>query len=281
MENETIQLGDFTLTTLNAGFFYLDGGALHGRVPKTIWSKNFKTNPKNQIKVSCNCLLIQNKKGEKILIDTGLGSKWEDKDTQIYGINPHFTIVDALKAQKIDVAEINFVLHSHLHFDHAGGNTYYQNKKIDFTFPNAVHYCHEGEFLAAQKAIADKASYRLDDFMPLHKTGRLKFFQSGKKVIPGIQALASPGHTDFHQCFLIKSKKEGALFLGDLCPTSHHIRIPYTMGLDLNPNQVIASKERIFNKIVDENYTVFWYHDAFRRKGKLSKNAQGRFELIR
>ena len=272
-----MQLGDFNLRSINAGFFKLDGGAMHGRVPKELWKKNFKSDRANRIRLATNCLLIETKTGQKILVDTGNGNKWDDKLASLYGIDPNYTIVDALKKRGVAPEDINLVINTHLHFDHAGGNTYGPSFKA--TFPQARYLCQKGEFEQAGLTLADQASYHPEDYRPLYESHQLEWIDGSKEVFPGICVYATPGHTAHHQSVVISSQNQSAIFFGDLVPTSFHVRIPYTMGYDLYPVSVIETKKELFQKIIHESWLVFWYHDSLHHAGFLEYDKAGKVRV--
>ncbi|HEV8236647.1 MAG TPA: MBL fold metallo-hydrolase, partial [Gemmatimonadaceae bacterium] len=233
---ETRQLGRWRIHAIQAGGQRLDGGAMFGVVPKTLWERRIAPDERNRIQLGMRCLLIEHEIG-LVLIDTGAGNKENDKFYDIYGIenrgSPGPTrLEDALRQLGVDVSDIALVINSHLHFDHAGGNTTRDEKGlIRPTFPSARYVVQKGEYEYATHTNERTAgSYFPHNFVPLQESGLFDFVEGEREIIPGIRAIPTPGHTPHHHGLLIESQGERAFYIADLVPTTAHLPLPWIMG---------------------------------------------------
>ncbi len=244
----TRKLGDLTLTMVNGGNFRLDGGAMHGVVPKVIWNKLVSCDEHNRCTYSTNCLLVEHS-GKRILIETGNGDKFPQKLKDIYGIDHDRSIVDALREIGVDPMSIDYVILTHLHFDHAGGTTTTtESGEVIPVFPRAKHILQTRELTAARaRHERNRASYLPENFEPLATNNLLWLVDGETEILPGISVVPTPGHTPGHQSVLLGTGNERAMFLGDVIPTSVHIPLPYVMGYDLDVEATLASKKAIYD----------------------------------
>jgi glyoxylase-like metal-dependent hydrolase (beta-lactamase superfamily II) len=272
----TRALGDFTIHALEAGRQMLDGGAMFGVVPKPLWSKRIPADERNRIPLAMRCLLVETRDA-LVLIDNGVGNKESDKFRDIYGIENASTegnptqLEDAIAEAGFDADEIDVVIDSHLHFDHAGGNT-----KIDgdgavvLSFPRATYYANRGEFEYAHwRNERVQASYMPHNFDPVRKAGKLELVEHGHEVLPGITMMHTPGHTPNHQSIVIRSAGETACFLADVIPTSAHLPLPWIMGYDVEPLVTLESKRILLKKAREENWLLLFEHDPVVPWGRL------------
>jgi glyoxylase-like metal-dependent hydrolase (beta-lactamase superfamily II) len=214
------------------------------------------------------CLLIEHPSG-LILIDTGAGNKENDKFKDIYGLENEGAdggtrLEDGLKEVGVSPADIAIVINTHLHFDHAGGNT--RNRpdgSIEISFPNATYIVRRGEYdYAMHSNERTAASYFERNWMPVEAADKIEWVSREKEIVKGIRVIPTPGHTPFHQSVLIESAGERAFYLGDLVPTHAHLPLPWIMGYDVEPLVTLETKRRVLKQAIDENWLVIFEHDA-------------------
>jgi len=265
---ETRQLGGWRIHAIQAGGQRLDGGAMFGVVPKTLWERRIAPDERNRIQLGMRCLLIEHEIG-LVLIDTGAGNKENDKFYDIYGIEnrgaPGPTrLEDGLRQLGVGVDDIALVINSHLHFDHAGGNMTRDEKGlIRPTFPKARYVVQEGEYAYATHTNERTAgSYFPHNFVPLQEAGLFDFVNGEREIISGIRAIPTPGHTPHHHGLLIESNGERAFYIADLVPTTAHLPLPWIMGYDVEPLVTLETKRKILKRAVDEDWLVVFEHDT-------------------
>jgi glyoxylase-like metal-dependent hydrolase (beta-lactamase superfamily II) len=265
---ERLKVGALTVHAVQAGGQKLDGGAMFGVVPKPLWEKRIGADERNRIQLGMRCLLIEHPSGP-ILVDTGAGNKENEKFKDIYGIenqgrNQLTMLEDALAEVGVRPSDIVLVINTHLHFDHAGGNTRLgSNGSVEISFPNATYIIKRGEYeYATHPNERTAASYFDRNYTPIEAAGKVEFVSREKEVVKGIRVIPTPGHTPFHQSVLIESAGERAFFLGDLVPTHAHLPLPWIMGYDVEPLVTLETKRRILKQAVDENWLVIFEHDA-------------------
>lgn len=272
MTPHKIILGQFDIYGLRDGFFYLDGGAMFGVVPKPLWEKLFPADESNRIQMGLNSILIKADR-ELILVDTGVGSLIPPKFYEYYAIEREPDLVGSLKEIGISPDEITFVINTHLHFDHCGGNTT-RNEQDDIvpTFPNAKYVIQKGEWeYALNPHFRDKVSYFSDNFLPLKEHGQLQLVDGDTEIISGVFVELMPGHTSFHQGVRARSGAETFVFFGDMVPTSAHLGLGYIASYDLFPVTTLETKTSYFEKAVKENWIIAFDHDPVHYFGRVSK----------
>jgi glyoxylase-like metal-dependent hydrolase (beta-lactamase superfamily II) len=265
---ETRQLGAWRIHAIQAGGQRLDGGAMFGVVPKTLWERRIAPDERNRIQLGMRCLLIEHEIGP-VLIDTGAGNKENEKFYDIYGIENRGAsgptrLEDGLRTLGFGVEDIVLVINSHLHFDHAGGNlTRDTDGSIRPTFPNARYVVQAGEYHYATHTNERTAgSYFPHNFVPLQESGLFDFVDGERDIIAGIRAIPTPGHTPHHHGLLIESNGERAFYIADLVPTTAHLPLPWIMGYDVEPLVTLETKRRTLKRAVDEDWLVVFEHDA-------------------
>ena len=259
-----MRIANYDLYAIETGTFALDGGAMFGVVPKTMWEKAISPDDKNRIGMAARALLLVGN-GRKILIDDGNGSKFNEKLVSIYKIdNTKNDLILSLKRHKLSPADITDVILTHLHFDHAGGSTFRDSDGvIKPTFPNAKYYVQREHWDAANNpSERDRASFFKDDFMPLYEHGLLNFTEGEGEILPGISCRICNGHTTALQAPLISDGTTTLLYVADLMPTIAHVQLAWIMGYDLRPLVTLEEKRRILNEALDEGWTLFFEHDA-------------------
>jgi glyoxylase-like metal-dependent hydrolase (beta-lactamase superfamily II) len=270
-----MKIGKYELHAINTTTFGLDGGAMFGVVPKQLWQKTNPSDEQNRITLGARCLLLDGGK-RKILIDTGIGDKWDDKFKQIYRVEEkENALSSSLKKLNVDSSQITDVLITHLHFDHTGGSTCFVDGKWLPAFPNAKYYIQKKHFEWAQNPTEkDKASFVLNRFMPLYDAGILKLIDE-KEFDDEIELLMINGHTISQQMIKIYDTSNTVLYCGDLIPTSAHIPIPYVMGYDLQPLITIQEKKELYKKALNENWFLFFEHDPKIVMATLNESSKG------
>jgi glyoxylase-like metal-dependent hydrolase (beta-lactamase superfamily II) len=276
-----LKLGDASLTMLNGGNFRLDGGAMHGVVPKTLWSKLVSCDAANRCEYTTRCLLIETG-GRRLLIETGNGDKFPAKLKDIYGIAHDRSIQDALGEVGLEPAAIDTVVMTHLHFDHSGGTTRRTaTGSLEPVFKRARHVVQALEWEDATRPHErNRASYLGENIGPLGEAGLLQIVDGETEIAPGVRVIPTPGHTRGHQSVLI-GEPDGpkALFLGDVVPTSVHTRLPWVMAYDLDPARTLETKRALFRRAVDEDWLLLWGHDRDHMGGRLGLDKDGNFVI--
>ncbi|MBI5325788.1 MAG: MBL fold metallo-hydrolase [Ignavibacteriae bacterium] len=266
-----MRIGRFDIDAVETCVFGLDGGAMFGVVPKILWSKAYNQGDElNRIPLSARPLLIRF--DEKIiLVDTGNGTKFNEKFAQIYNIDrEQSSIENALQKFNVNFNDITDVILTHLHFDHAGGSTTYRNGKLVPTFPNARYYVQKSHLKWAMNPTdKDKASFIKEDYEPLLIEGMLELLEDNGEIFPGISVHTVFGHTNSMQLVKITDEQQTLLYCADLSPTHAHVNIPFVMGYDNNPLLSIEEKKRIFSRAYEEKWTLIYEHDAFIQASKI------------
>jgi glyoxylase-like metal-dependent hydrolase (beta-lactamase superfamily II) len=257
---------------------------MFGVVPKPLWERRIPADDRNRIPLALRCLLIE-APDALVLVDTGAGDKESDQFRNIYGLENEgdpTRLEDAIRAAGFAPDDVDIVLNTHLHFDHAGGNTR-RNPGSDEaipSFPSARYVVQRGELdFAATENERIRASYLTRNIEPVQKAGLWHVIEGDTEVTRGIRVIPSPGHTPFHQCVLIHSDGAGALFLADVCPTRAHVPLPWIMGYDLDPLVSLETKRTLWKRSEEEEWLLILQHDAEVPWGHLS-TAGGRPELV-
>ncbi len=272
MTRRKILIGEFEAYGLRDGFFYLDGGSMFGVVPKTIWEKKAPPDEKNRIKMGLNSLLIKSKDA-LILVETGAGENLEKKFIDFYSIEREPDLLSSLKAEGFKPEEIDFVVNTHLHFDHCGGNTR-KDEEGEFipTYKNAKYIIQKEEWnYALHPSERDKPSYFPERFLPLEKFNQVHLAEGDEEIVPGVEVVLTPGHTASHQCLKVSSKGKTLFFLGDMVPTSAHVGLSYIMSYDLFPLQTLENKKKFFELAIEEDWILSFVHDPHHFFGKVIK----------
>lgn len=275
-----MKLGAFEIYPVTDGRFRLDGGAMFGVVPKVLWERCCPADELNRIPLSLTCLLIR-AHGKNILVDTGLGDKDDAKFRSMFAVERTPTLQESLTGHGLGRNDIHLVINTHLHFDHAGGNTTGNGSDILLaTFPKATYYVQRGEYEDAAGANErTKASYRRDNFIPVAQLNQWEFLSGNTELLPGITAVVTAGHTRFHQSVKVESEGRVAFFLGDLIPTVSHLPLPYIMGYDLYPIQTLDTKRWVLDRAFAEQWLLIFEHDPLVQAGQVRKDAEGKYFL--
>jgi glyoxylase-like metal-dependent hydrolase (beta-lactamase superfamily II) len=255
-----MKLGNFELQLLSDGTFALDGGQMFGVVPKVLWEKKLRADARNRVLMGLNCLLV--KAGNKnILIETGIGEKFDPKLNDIYDVSHTTTLPGELERLGLTPDDIHMVINTHLHFDHCGWNTRRENGKLVPTFPRARYFVQRGEWEhALHPTERDRASYVPEFFLSVER--QTEFLEGESEIIPGIRVEVVPGHNRNMQCVRIESGGQLAYFISDLVPTQAHLGFPWIMSFDLYPLETLANKRRILPQLAELGSLVIFPHDA-------------------
>ena len=270
--------GQFELHLISDGNVWLDGGAMFGVVPKSLWEKKTSPDEKNRIRLGLNCLLIRTAE-KTLLIDTGCGFNYTEKEFEIYRIEHETDILQEL--EKIDVSpeKVDFVINTHYHFDHCGGNTRREGEELVPSFPNATYLVSRQEYEDANHPNERTvATYMPHNWKPLEDRGLLQKVDKDQEIVPGVTLVSTPGHTAGHQSVKVESEDQILFYMADLCPTSAHIALPWIMGYDLFPLTTLEVRKRIYAQAVDEEWLLFFEHDPVSPLGRLSQE-NGKFTL--
>lgn len=263
--NHTV-FGNFELYPVEAGRIMLDGGAMFGVVPKTLWSKQIPADDKNRIPMGMRCLLIKsNETGKIYLVDNGSGDKFSEKMASIYGLDyEHSDLVSSLEKCGVEPGEITDMVFTHLHFDHCGGTTTYNKEgEIKELFPNAAYHVNKHHWKTATHPNArEKASFFSENIDPIKNSGRLNLLDDHHAFEPGFDTLPMDGHTAGQQLPVFTNNGTTIVYAADLIPTFAHIPLPWVMGYDMKPIQTLKEKESFLNQATEENWYLFLEHDA-------------------
>ncbi len=273
-----MKVGRFEVHALSDGTFRLDGGAMFGVVPKVLWEKGDAPDERNRIRLGLGCLLVKTPRGKWALVDTGLSDKYErdPKFLKIYAVERPRTLLHALKDHGLTPADISLVVNTHLHFDHCGGNTIEDGGRLVPAFPNARYIIQKDEWHdATHPHERNQASYLRENFEVPESSGRMELIDGDVELEPGFKAVRSGGHTRGHQCALVESEGDAALFLGDLIPTRSHVPLPWIMAYDLHPVDSLESKRRLLAMAEERRWRLVFQHDPKQSVGRLER-ADGR-----
>ena len=251
-------LGDFELTIVSDGTYFLDGGAFFGVVPKTMWSKRVTADEQNRVDAGLNSLLVRT--GDKtILVETGIGNKLSDKLVQIY--KQPAQLLDNLDAAGVAPEDIDIVINTHLHFDHCGWNTMLRGDQIVPTFPKAKYYAQREEWEHGRLQLErDAISYMSPNYDPLIESGQMVLLDGDQGLLPGISVKVFPGHTASMQAVIVESGGKRACYISDLIPTSNHLDITWAMAFDLFPLQTIESRKKYYAQAIPGKWLTVFTH---------------------
>ncbi len=267
------RVGNLRCHTLEGGFQRLDGGAMFGVVPRPLWSKRVAPDERHRIVLAMRCLLVEHPDG-LVLIDTALGNKENSKFLDIYGVENQglegaTQLEDALATAGFLPEDVRWVINTHLHFDHAGGNTTIDptlrddpRRHVRPTFSNATYVVQKGELeFARHTNERTRASYLPPNFEPVAAAGKWRLLEGDAQVLPGISVRLTPGHVPFLQTVIVSDRGETAAFMSDLIPTTAHLPLPWIMGYDLEPLRTLESKRTFLRDAVAGGWRLIFEHD--------------------
>ena len=258
-----MRFGDYRVEVVPGGEFRLDGGAMFGVVPRALWRRVAPPDEENRVTLNANCLLVEGA-GERVLVETGMGDKWGPRQREMYGVGAGPTLADALRERAgLGPEDISVVVNTHLHFDHAGGNT-----RLDVegravpTFPNARYLVSRAEYEHAESPHErDRASYLPENWRPLAESGQLELKDDAYEVLPGLTLETVPGHSRTMQCVRLERGGRTLYGFADLVPTRAHVSPAWIMGYDLYPVETLEAKRRLLPQAAREGWLCLFYHD--------------------
>ena len=275
-----MRLGSAEISVISDGVFRVDGGAVFGVVPKAIWGGLRQPDRKNRVELGLNCLLIRSG-GKRVLVDTGIGSKPDRNMRANYGMRAG-KLLENLAQQGLTPGDIDLVILTHLHFDHAGGCTRYGRGGSEPTpvFPKATHLVQRADWDEASATNErTRAAYNTHDFMPLERTEQLELLDGDTEVLPGLWARRTGGHTAGHQYTFLESGGERAACLGDVLPTPDHLPLNYITSFDLYPQDSVTAKRQLLEEAERNNWLLVFGHGVEPVAGRLTRNDAGRLIL--
>jgi len=262
-------LGDVRVDSISDGWFRLDGGAMFGVVPKPLWSRVAPPDERNRILLALRVLLIRTR-SEVVLVDTGIGDHWSAKEREIYAIDAQPGLLAALAERGVRPEDVTHVINTHLHFDHAGGNTRETAEGVVAAFPHATYVVQEEELAWAHRpTLRDRASYLERHFVPVEAAGRWAPVRGDASILPAVRVVRLPGHTPHLQGVLIEAAGETVFFPSDLVPTAAHLPFPWVMAYDLLPLETLATKTRYLTEAAQRDWVVAFQHDPVNRFSRI------------
>ncbi len=273
IEKKKLKIGPYQVCPLPTGIFGLDGGAMFGTVPKVLWEKSNPADSKNRIQMEARGLLLKSPE-RNVIIDCGngadftakYGEKLGAKFAEMYNIDDKGPSLEkSLRHHGLSPDDIDEVILTHFHFDHAGGGTTEKGGQIVPRFPKATYYVQKKNLETAEKPnLRERASYFPANFKPLLESGKLKLLDGEKEnLLPGISVYISNGHTQAQQIVKVTDGEVSLLYCGDVVPTSSHVRIPWLMGYDLNPLLLMEEKTKYLGMAADQSWFLFFEHDPY------------------
>jgi len=257
-----MHFGELEVQHIHGGIFYLDAGSMFGIVPKTLWEKKVTPDQRNRMPLAANALLVR--AGKKIvLVETGNGIKWDAKLRNIYGFADGDPYMEALQNAGVPAQDVDLVINTHLHFDHAGGNTTIKNDRVVPAFPNARYVIQRDELPHAMRPTErDRASYYAHDFVAVTEAGQWQFVDGDTEVLPGISVVKTPGHNLQVQAIQIRGGGKKLMFVSDLLATRHHLPLAWSVAYDLYPVILLETKRKWLAEFVKDGWIVVFGHDT-------------------
>ena len=274
-----MKFGDYRVEIVPDCEFRLDGGAMFGVVPRNLWSKFCPPDDQNRIRMNMNCVFVEAGK-ERVLIETGIGDKWSQKHRAMYGIDRKRSLGESVQAVAgVSREEITIVVNTHLHFDHAGGNTTLDESGAAVPqFPHARYFVSEAEYEHAESpSERDKASYFPDNWRPLKESGQLELKPAKYEVAPGLTMETYSGHNRSMQCWRLKQGGQTMFGFADLVPTRAHVPFAWVMGYDLYPVETVEAKKKLLPEAAREAWACLFYHDPERPLARIVEE-DGKFK---
>ena len=265
------------LYTIETGNFKLDGGAMFGVVPKSIWNKLNPADENNTCNWAMRCLLVED--GNRlVLIDNGLGDKQDQKFFSYYFLNGDDSLSKSLRKHGFTENDITDVFLTHLHFDHCGGSVKWNSARdgYELAFPNATYWSNKSHWDWAVKPNArEKASFLKENILPIQESGHLKFIGDGEELFPGFKVLCVNGHTESMMLPIINYNGRTVAYCADLIPSAAHVPLAYVMAYDMRPLITLEEKEKFLKEAADKDYILFYEHDPIYECSSLEKTEKG------
>ena len=256
--------GDYRVEIVPDAEFWLDGGAMFGVVPRSLWSREHQPDEQNRIRLNANCVFVETGT-DRVIIETGNGDKWTPKQASMYGVSRTRPLAESVRAAtRYGPEEITVVVNTHLHFDHAGGNTTLDAEGHAVpAFPNARYFVSREELEHAESPHErDRASYLPENWRPLAESGQLELKPADYEVVPGLRMETVAGHSHTMQTWRLDGGGRTLYGFADLVPTRAHVSFAWIMGYDLYPVETLEAKKRLLPQAARENWLCLFYHDA-------------------
>lgn len=258
-----MKLENWHFRAFHDGHFKLDGGAMFGVVPKVMWEKHHPADDYNRIDLDLRCLLVDHG-DRRILVDTGMGDRWDEKKIGVFGLErrPNQLVAELAEAG-ITSDSITDVILTHLHFDHAGGALCQRDNQLVPVFAKARHWVQKRHWeWAGNPSERDRASFRPDDFKVLQDLGQLELVDGNQEIMPGVRVTTVNGHTPGQQMVEFHTGSKVVVFCGDLIPFQSQVHVPWIMGFDLNPLLTVTEKKQFLTRAVEDEYILVFEHDV-------------------
>lgn len=276
-----MQLGDWHLETVNGGSFLIDGGVMFGVVPRSLWSSVVTPDEANRIRVACHCVLARNGR-QTVLVDTGYGGKYGPLDRKFYGMEPGEPLLDSLAARGLSAEDIDLVVMSHLHFDHAGGGTRRDlHRRLAPTFPRAKYMVGRMEWEDATSGSPElQTAYWSDNLAPLEASGQLGFIDGNAEILPGLRCCVTGGHTRGHLLVRFEGAGQTLAYIGDVCPTTNHVRRMWHTAYDTYPLDTRRRKPQLLGEAADRHWWIVWNHDLQVAVSRVQRHPKREFVIV-
>ena len=275
-----MKIGPYTLHEIHAGRVGLDGGAMFGIIPKPLWERKIPADARNRIPLAMRCLLLEGD-GRLVLIDNGLGDKYDAKFADIYAVDMESSnLADSLDAAGFGLDEVTDVILTHLHFDHCGGSTMRGGDgTLRVAFPNATFHVQREHWDWAHTSPREGASFLSENLDPLEASGQLRFVDGPGELLPHVETIVVNGHTRGQQLVKLHDEDQTLVFAADLLPTAAHVPLVWVMAYDVAPLETIAEKEPFLEQAAAQEWTIFFEHDTEVATARIQKGARG-FEAV-
>jgi glyoxylase-like metal-dependent hydrolase (beta-lactamase superfamily II) len=275
-----VRIGNYQVSAIETGHFRLDGGAMFGIIPKPLWTRTTPSDERNRITLAMRCLLLEGE-GRLILVDDGVGDKYDEKFADIFGIDhEHASLQRSLEKAGFSVEDVTDVVLTHLHFDHCGGSTTRVDGRLVPAFPNAAYHVQRSHWeWALASNPRERASFLAENLDPLAESGQLSLVDGEVELLPGLFTHVVDGHTRGQQMVRVDGEGRSLVFVADLVPTAAHIPIVWTMAYDVEPLKSMAEKESLLQAAIDGKWSLFFEHDASVEVMDVEQN-DGRFRGI-
>lgn len=272
------QIGDLKVYLLRDSVYWTDAGAIFGIVPKPIWSKHVKPDRRGRVPLAVNCYLIQSKR-RNVLVDTGLGNKLNAKWRDIYAVKKDGALLQELAKVGVGPEDVDVVILTHLHFDHAGGATTVDDDGVlRITFPKATYLAQRRDWLDANRANErTRGGYRPEDFLPLKEAGRLRLLEGDQYVTKNVSLAVTGGHTTAHQIVRVASRHRVGYFPGDIIPTAAYVPPAYATAYDLHPLTTLEAKKTLLRRATRRRALLFLPHEMDNPVGTLTLDDRKRY----
>jgi glyoxylase-like metal-dependent hydrolase (beta-lactamase superfamily II) len=275
-----VRLGDLELYLLLTDYWKADGGLMFGVVPKVLWEKQKPADANNMVDCACVCLIAR-KNGRVIVCETGIGSKLSEKRARQVGLREPEGLLHSLQRLGIRPEEVDAVIPTHLHWDHAGGLTRRdENGGVALTFPNARHFVQRSEWdYALHPDVRSQSAYLADDFTPLADGNQIvEFLDGDAEVLPGVEIRYVGGHTPGSQILILRSGEFACALTGDLISQTPHLRVPWNMAADLDPRRVFEEKARLLDEAEKHRWLLVLGHETDQPAGYIDEGGRWRPE---